>query len=97
MKLKFVLPSVILILLCSSCAEICDTKKAPKPNSIRRLLGQSVNLAGANLSGADLRGSDLSRTDLRNANLRNAKLPSSEYLRDAKLQGAIMPDGTIHK
>jgi uncharacterized protein YjbI with pentapeptide repeats len=52
-------------------------------------------LNGANLNGANLSEADLSEADLRGADLRGAK-SDTEQLEKAKLQDAIMPDGTIH-
>jgi uncharacterized protein YjbI with pentapeptide repeats len=66
-----------------------------------------ADLSGANLSGADLSGADLretylvetnlSDTDLSGANLRDARGVTDKQLLQAKiLEGATMPDGSIH-
>ncbi|MEG3906710.1 pentapeptide repeat-containing protein [Microcoleus sp. w2-18bC1] len=73
------------------------------------LSGQNLsgfNLSGANLYGANLSGADLTSADLRGANLSCANLEKTNLkeaklvgvnLDNAKLAGAIMPDGTIHE
>lgn len=71
MKLKFVLLSVILILLCSSCAEVCNTKKAPKPDNIRRLL-ETKRCPGCEFGTANFQNAQLLRADLRRAELASA-------------------------
>jgi uncharacterized protein YjbI with pentapeptide repeats len=61
-----------------------------------------ANLSGANLSGANLRETylvetNLSDTDLSGANLRDARGVTDKQLLQAKtLEGATMPDGSIH-
>ncbi len=60
-----------------------------------------ANLSQANLSRANLTAADLTRADLSEANLSQADLTgaivSTEQLNRAKsLQGATMPDGSIH-
>ena len=61
-----------------------------------------ADLSGANLSGADLRETylvetNLSDTDLSGANLRDARGVTDKQLLQAKtLEGATMPDGSIH-
>jgi len=61
-----------------------------------------ANLSGANLSGADLRETylvetNLRDTDLSGANLRDARGVTDKQLLQAKtLEGATMPDGSIH-
>jgi uncharacterized protein YjbI with pentapeptide repeats len=60
-----------------------------------------TDLGGADLSGADLRGAYLNFANLRGANLSNVNLKGThvtqEQLEQTKsLQGAIMPDGSIH-
>ena len=61
-----------------------------------------ANLSDANLSGANLRETylvetDLSDTDLSGANLRDARGVTDKQLLQAKtLEGATMPDGSIH-
>jgi uncharacterized protein YjbI with pentapeptide repeats len=44
-----------------------------------------------------LRGADLNYTNLEKANLKGANLIGVVNLENAKLAGAIMPDGTIHE
>jgi hypothetical protein len=61
-----------------------------------------ANLAGANLKGASLRVADLRWAVLAGADLQGADLvmadASDEQLgQAASLEGAIMPDGTLHK
>jgi uncharacterized protein YjbI with pentapeptide repeats len=62
-----------------------------------------TNLSNANLAGADLHGADLKSADLRGADLSGANLKdvinlTAEQLATVKsLQGAIMPDSSIHK
>jgi uncharacterized protein YjbI with pentapeptide repeats len=59
-------------------------------------------LSGADLSGADLRETylvetNLRDTDLSGANLRDARGVTDKQLLQAKtLEGATMPDGSIH-
>ncbi len=57
-----------------------------------------ANLRGASLSGADLSGADLTRADLSGANLSDVKGVTEEQLEEQTktLQGATMPDGSIH-
>ncbi len=69
-----------------------------------------VNLTEANLSHANLTGADLTNTelntysphmegygaDLSRANLRNAKITIQQLEKAKSLQGATMPDGSIH-
>jgi uncharacterized protein YjbI with pentapeptide repeats len=61
-----------------------------------------ADLSGANLSGADLRETylvetNLRDTDLSGANLRDARGVTDKQLLQAKtLEGATMPDGSIH-
>ena len=55
----------------------------------------------ANLSNSDLRYIDLTHTDLINANLSNANLKGAmitqnQLAQTSSLQGATMPDGSIH-
>lgn len=55
-------------------------------------------LEGANLSGADLRGADLARADLSRADLTAAQVIDEHVLHfAASLEGATMPDGSVHE
>ena len=61
-----------------------------------------ADLSGADLSGADLRdanlsGANLSEADLSGANLSEAQVSSEQLAQAASLEGAIMPDGTVHE
>jgi uncharacterized protein YjbI with pentapeptide repeats/stress response protein SCP2 len=56
-----------------------------------------IKLSGANLTSADLRGTNLHGANLEKANLKGANLTGVENLQNAKLTGAIMPDGTKHE
>src|SRR5215204_4967689 len=68
---------------------------------------RGADLRGANLFGADLRGANLSGANLREAYLREANLSkanltgaqgfTTEKLEEARsLEGATMPDGSVH-
>ncbi len=63
------------------------------------LLG--ADLQGANLQDANLIGADFSGADLRGANLKGARVGYGDRIMakftGANLQGAILPNGTIHK
>ena len=50
----------------------------------------------ADLSGADLSGADLSGADLSGAGLSGATVTTEQLEKAQSLEGAIMPDGTIH-
>ena len=64
-------------------------------------------LRDANLSGADLMGAELRFTDLKDANLESAnlskanlngaKVTEEQLAQAASLEGATMPDGTVHE
>ncbi len=58
----------------------------------------STNLQQVDLSGADLTGANLSAADLTDANLEDATEITVEELEEqtASLEGATMPDGTVH-
>jgi uncharacterized protein YjbI with pentapeptide repeats len=58
----------------------------------------NADLSGAILRSADLSGADLSDADLSGANLRDARGITDEQLEEQALtlQGATMPDGSIH-
>jgi hypothetical protein len=51
-----------------------------------------ANLAYADLGGADLRGANLTGADLTGADVTDEQLAQA-----ASLEGAIMPDGTVHE
>ncbi|BAZ11564.1 pentapeptide repeat protein [Calothrix sp. NIES-4071] len=77
------------------------TAKSPSEVNFRKanLIGVTLrgkNLGNINLSKANLTQADLNCTVLENANLEEATLESAN-LCQAKLTGAIMPDGTIHE
>jgi uncharacterized protein YjbI with pentapeptide repeats len=55
-----------------------------------------ADLIGADLSGAYLIGADLRGADLSYANLRGAKVTQKQLDGVKSLQGAIMPDGSLH-
>jgi len=55
-----------------------------------------TNLSGANLSEANLSNADLSGADLSGADLSNAQVTRQQLATAASLQGATMPDGSIH-
>jgi uncharacterized protein YjbI with pentapeptide repeats len=71
---------------------------------LREAILSRTNLLGANLKGADLKGVDLREVDLTSADLSTADLSdakiTSEQLEQLEktdsLNGATMPDGTIH-
>jgi uncharacterized protein YjbI with pentapeptide repeats len=61
-----------------------------------------ANLTGANLSGCRLDGADLSKADLSGVHLMVNAAPGNEIARTElkkarSLDGAILPDGTIHE
>jgi len=58
---------------------------------------RGIKLHSADLSYADLRESDLSDADLTNANLLGAKVDKKQLAAVKSLNGAIMPDGTVHE
>lgn len=55
-----------------------------------------ANLSGAFLHGADLRKADLSGATLRKADLRGAEITQEQLSKVKSLEGATMPDGSIH-
>lgn len=55
-----------------------------------------VDLRRANLAGADLRHADLSEAELEGANLYGARVTEEQLTKAKSLQGATMPDGSIH-
>jgi len=74
---------------------------------------QQANLSIADFREADLRGADLSKADLSKANLSGADLGGAymieanleginnwtqeQLAKAVSIQGAIMPDGTVHE
>ncbi len=59
----------------------------------------TTNMQQVDLSGADLTGANLSAADLTDANLEDATGITVEELEEqtASLEGATMPDGTVHE
>jgi len=55
-----------------------------------------VDLTGATLQDANLTGAILKNTGLRNANLKDATVTQEQLNESKSLEGATMPDGTIH-
>ena len=55
-----------------------------------------TNLISALLDGADLRDADLSGADLSGAILTGAKVTQKQWEKAKSLEGATMPDGSIH-
>jgi uncharacterized protein YjbI with pentapeptide repeats len=55
-----------------------------------------TNLHRANLSGANLKGAHLGRANLKGANLNKAWVTREQLDRAESLEGATMPDGSIH-
>ncbi|NLF01723.1 MAG: pentapeptide repeat-containing protein [Anaerolineales bacterium] len=55
-----------------------------------------VDLRGANLSRANLSGADLSRADLGYTNLTEAIVTEEQLAHAKSLEGATMPDGSVH-
>lgn len=73
---------------------------------LSRAIMNGANLQGAHLNGANLQGVDLRNANLIDAHLRNADLSSADLTGALgahnltgvqSLQGATMPDGTIHE
>ena len=56
-----------------------------------------ADLRGANLSGADLREAILKKVNLEGANLSGAQVTDAELGWVESLQGAVMPDGSVHE
>lgn len=56
-----------------------------------------AELGGANLSEADLQGAWLTGADLSGADLRQAKVTAEQLALAHGLQGATMPDGSVHE
>ncbi len=54
---------------------------------------EGVNLAGANISGANFDGANLKNANLKDTN--PGKLWWKANLQEAKLEGTILPDGTV--
>ena len=57
---------------------------------------QGADLSGAHLKEADLKDADLSGADLSEADLQGANLTDEQLAQVRSLQGATMPDGSIH-
>ena len=57
---------------------------------------RDANLSGADLSRAYLRGVPLHGAHLRGANLHEAKVTLGQLAQAASLEGATLPDGTLH-
>jgi hypothetical protein len=55
-----------------------------------------ANLVGANLLGANLLGANLQGANLVEANLLGAKITDEQLANTLSLQGATMPDGSVH-
>jgi uncharacterized protein YjbI with pentapeptide repeats len=64
---------------------------------LRQASLNSAKLRGADLISADLRATNLHSADLCGANLTGAKIGGANFFENAKLTGAIMPDGSIHE
>lgn len=56
-----------------------------------------ADLRGANLAGADLTGADLTGTDLSRADLTGATVTAGQLAQSETLEGATMPDGSVHE
>ena len=56
-----------------------------------------VNLSGANLSGAFLSDAALGGANLKRATLRGAEVVEEQLDQAASLEGAMLPDGTVHE
>jgi uncharacterized protein YjbI with pentapeptide repeats len=57
---------------------------------------EGTNLENADLRNADLRKADLSKAFLEGANLEGAKVTTEQLEKAKSLQGATMPNGSIH-
>ena len=57
----------------------------------------SANLSEADLSEADLSDAKLSGVNLNGANLRGSEVQRKQLAKTKTLEGAIMPDGTVHE
>lgn len=57
---------------------------------------RNADLSHADLTDADLRGADLTNANLSGARLTGALISSQQLASVASLDGAILPDGTIH-
>ena len=56
-----------------------------------------ANLKGANLFGANLQGANLALANLQGAYLKGALVSEKQLLKALRLEGAIMPDGTMYE
>jgi len=57
---------------------------------------RGAGLTDADLSGANLSGADLSNAHLGGANLKGANITEEQLAMCKSLEGATMPDGSIH-
>jgi uncharacterized protein YjbI with pentapeptide repeats len=76
-----------------------DAPKGISAQAIRQFQEVEVaDLSGADLSDADLSGANLNDTDLEDANLEDAKgrTKGELELQAKSLEGATMPDGSVH-
>jgi uncharacterized protein YjbI with pentapeptide repeats len=60
------------------------------------VMGPVIHLMNADLSGADLSEANLKGADLSEANLSGAKVTREQLAEVKSLNGATMPDGSIH-
>jgi uncharacterized protein YjbI with pentapeptide repeats len=58
---------------------------------------RTANLSEAKLIGADLREAYLIEVDLTGAGLRGAKVTKERLAQAKPLEGATLPDGTVHE
>lgn len=98
MRFKFFPVTFVILSLFSGCyGKDCITKQTTNPRHLKRLL-KTNNCSGCNLGDANLRGANL-----KGANLLNATFPNYQKrffdppFEPPKLEGAIMPDGTIYQ
>jgi uncharacterized protein YjbI with pentapeptide repeats len=65
--------------------------------TLSRVNLRDAYLGSANLSEADLSDAKLSGVNLNGANLRGSEVQRKQLAKTKTLEGAIMPDGTVHK
>ena len=65
-------------------------------DDLRGVFLGGVNLSGAHLSGANLTGADLSQANLSEADLHYAVVSQEQLAQTKSLQGATMPDDSVH-
>jgi uncharacterized protein YjbI with pentapeptide repeats len=58
---------------------------------------RAADLSRADLTGADLSEADLNRVNLRGANLTGATVTDGQLLQARGLEGATLPDGSLHE